>query len=189
MVSNSRILLGMFFIVFSVGGLMSQSHAAEAQVSVVVDVPVLDADPYHRPYVAVWLETPERKPVATMAVWHEKDTWLKDMRQWWRKIGRKANAGATEPEYSLDGVSGATRKPGSYQVLWPNAAEQSLPPGEYLLNVEFSREEGGRSYIRKKIVIGQENTLSTAAKEEMGVVTVTTYGSGADMHTASSIGF
>ncbi|CAM2069195.1 DUF2271 domain-containing protein [Sulfidibacter corallicola] len=126
----------------------SPAPAAEG-VRVEIVIPQLDARPYHRPYVAIWLETTERKGVHTLAVWHEQDEWLKDMRQWWRKLGR-----SKEPPY--DAVSGATRKPGSYRVLWNglDAEGRPLPAGEYYLNVEAAREEGGRDFLRQKVVLG-----------------------------------
>lgn len=118
-------------------------------VSITFEVPAIDAQPYHKPYVAVWVETLERKGLHSIAVWHEKDDWLKDLRQWWRKLGR---GGA-----SFDGVSGATRKPGIYTVNWnaSDASGKQLPPGEYYLNIEAAREQGGRDFIRQKIQLGQ----------------------------------
>lgn len=40
-----------------------QPHANAAELEIELTLPDLDVQPYHRPYVAVWLETPERKHV------------------------------------------------------------------------------------------------------------------------------
>ncbi|MGI1679865.1 MAG: DUF2271 domain-containing protein [Cellvibrionaceae bacterium] len=140
------------------------------KLEVAFSLPKLDVDPYHRPYVAVWVETLERKPVATLAVWHEKDTWLKDLRQWWRKIGRRGDG-------NLDEVTGATRKPGQYVVAWNGVDSKGnlVAPGEYLLNIESVREEGGRSYSREKINIGTNATIEIAPDLELGKVIIKTF--------------
>lgn len=127
--------------------MLAGTPPAPGEVSVQLVVSKLDARPYHRPYVAIWIETTKRKGVQTLAVWHEQEEWLKDMRQWWRKLGRDGAA-----EY--DGVSGATRKPGSYVVRWKPASGSALEPGEYYINIEAAREQGGRDYLRQKIRIG-----------------------------------
>lgn len=143
------------------------SANAKSSVVVTLTVPKLDVDPYHKPYIAVWVETPSREGIITLAVWHEKDTWLKDIRQWWRKLGRAA-------EENLDGVSGATRKPGTYTVEWDGKDQQGnpLPAGEYLINVEASREEGGRSYARENIQLGQSSRQVVAADNELGEIII-----------------
>ena len=157
-------------VLFAIG-LAAASVAHSATMEISIEVPALQANPYHKPYVAVWLETPERKAITTLAIWHERDTWLKDLRQWWRKVGR--NAGA-----ELDGVTGATRKPGRYRIQWDGKSSggQPVPAGEYFLNIEASREEGGRSYHREKITLGQMATLTIPAQTELGEISITIEG-------------
>jgi len=124
-----------------------------------VEIPDLDVDPYYRPYIAVWLETSERKPVETLALWYQLPSetatedgrkWLKDLRQWWRKIGRQDGE-------ALDAVTGATRKPGNYPIQWDYS---KLVAGEYFMHVEASREEGGRSFKRLPVRINDDLSLS-----------------------------
>lgn len=133
-----------------------------------LNVPKLNADPYHRPYIAVWLESMERKPITTLHLWTEKPDWLKDLRQWWRKIGRSHK--------NIDGITGATRKPGKYSLEWDGKSEQgeAVAPGDYLLNIEAAREEGGRSYIRQRVTLGEKSLIEISAKEEIGAVTIET---------------
>lgn len=137
-----------------------------------IELPKLDVDPYFRPYVAIWLETPDRQGVHTLEVWYEEDTWLKDMRQWWRKLGR----GDSE---RYDGVTGATRKAGTHRITWNGrgADGKPIPPGDYFLNFEAAREEGGREFIRQKITIGgPEQHYQLQGKNELGAVHIHIHG-------------
>jgi hypothetical protein len=108
-----------------------------AEVSVELEIPAIDIAEYHRPYVAVWIEDERRRPVRQLSLWLEQEKWHRDLRSWWRRGGR-------ELTIPLDGVSGATRKPGVYTVT----GQIDLPPGNYSLNVEATREVGGREYLR-----------------------------------------
>ena len=145
------------------------SYAENETVEINFTLPALDASPYHRPYVAVWIETGERKGVHTIAVWHEQEEWLRDMRQWWRKLGR------SNPQ-AYDSVTGATRKPGDYQLLWNGKTNDgtSVPAGEYYLNLEAAREEGGRDFVRQKIVLGSDSTqaFNLEGEKELGKITI-----------------
>ena len=103
--------------------LLNVTTALAAEVSVMVEIPRIDASEYHRPYVAVWIENAADKSVAAnLAVWYQqKETkegagtqWLADLRQWWRRSGR-------DQTLPIDGVSGATRRLGN-----TNCA--SMPP-------------------------------------------------------------
>ncbi|MFW2374642.1 MAG: DUF2271 domain-containing protein [Gammaproteobacteria bacterium] len=120
-------------------------------VDIDVTIPPLDVATYHRPYVAVWLETPQRRGVHTLAIWHEKDDWLKDLRQWWRKLGRNKQT-------SYDAASGATRRPGHYHIHWDgrDSTGATVEKGDYYLLFEAAREAGGREFIRQKIVLGED---------------------------------
>ena len=123
--------------------------AADLEVS--VEIPRISVAEYHRPYVAIWVEKPDQSVAANLAVWYDQQTskpeagstWLKDIRQWWRKSGR-------DLKMPVDGVSGATRPPGSHVVTFRSAksALASLPPGSYNLVVEAAREVGGRELLR-----------------------------------------
>lgn len=135
------------------------------QIQIDLTLPALQADPYHRPYVAIWLETPERQGVRTLTLWVEDHEWLKDLRQWWRKLGRGDQG-------NFDGASGATRKPGHYQLRWQT---DSLPQGDYLLCLEASREAGGRDFLRQPIHLGgdRKQSYQLTGDVEFGIVSIT----------------
>lgn len=164
-------ILGMLLL-----GSMSTSLSAEQAeaptIRLEITQPTLETTPYHRPYVAAWLETPERKGITTLALWfgrkEDDDKWLKDLRQWWRKLGRKADAAV------IDSYSGATRSPGVHVLEWSGKDQTGnpLPAGEYLLNIEAAREDGGRDYIRQPITLGTAGKVSLDPKPEVGPINV-----------------
>jgi len=139
------------------------------KLSLSVEIPSISTEPYHKPYVAIWLETPKRKGVHTFAFWKEHADWYKDLRQWWRKIGRKDT-----PNY--DGVTGATRKPGSYQLSWQGelSSGELVPPGSYVLHIEAVREQGSREYLRQTIILGKNHQQSyqLQGKTELGRISI-----------------
>ena len=131
-----------------------------------VTVPDLAVEPYHRPYVSIWLETANREGVGTLVLWADADDWYKDLRQWWRKLGR-----ASAPQY--DAVTAATRKPGQY-MLSLDLASYGLTEGTYWLMIEASREEGGREFLKQPIQLGQglSQAFFLQGKKELGQVKI-----------------
>lgn len=144
------------------------SVPAAAEVTLSLELPRHEGSQY-RPYVAVWVENPQQQAVATLAVWRKEADWLKDMRRWWRKSGRYENG---QP----DGVSGATRKPGVYQLQWDGRDQQgkALPPGRYTLHIEAAREHGSRSLVSQGIELGQTTSYHLEPVAELGAITIHT---------------
>ncbi len=146
------------------------SGVAVAQPShIELELPVIETSQYHRPYVAVWVEDAQQQPVRLIALWVEKPDWLKDLRRFWRKIGRSNTA-------LVDAVSGATQKPGHYTLQWDGKDDnhQPLAPGQYTLFVEAAREQGGRSLVKHEFPLPANNTLlSIAADGELGAIKAT----------------
>ncbi|MAD90234.1 MAG: hypothetical protein CMK64_11050 [Pseudoalteromonas sp.] len=151
------------------------SFAAELSVS--VELPRLQVAEYHKPYVAVWIENDSNKVVSNLAVWYDLDMrnnegekWLKDMRQWWRRTGRNL-------DLPVDGMSGATRGPGTHQMRFSleQAQLQNLPAGNYRLRVEAAREVGGRELINLPFTWPQTKatTFKQAGNSELGAISFT----------------
>jgi hypothetical protein len=152
------------------------SYAMAADMTVKVNIPQLSVAEYHKPYVAMWLEGPDRSFVANLAVLYEVNKknnagtkWLKDMRQWWRKSGR-------DLQVPIDGVTGATRAPGEHSFHFAGAKSplDKLPAGEYRLMVEAAREAGGREVVSVPFQWPAKSASDASAKgaEELGTVTV-----------------
>ncbi len=123
-----------------VGLTLSAATAQAAELQVNIELPEFTQGPYHRPYVAVWVENEKHQPVRQIALWYEDAEWLKDIRRWWRKAGRYGQA-------ETDAVTGATRAPGHYQLVWDgkDAKGNLLPEGSYFVQIEVVREHGGRT--------------------------------------------
>lgn len=153
--------------------LVLSSPVLAAELTVKVGIPRLTVAEYHRPYVAVWLESGAGE-ATSLAVWYDKDKknnegtkWLKDLRQWWRKSGREL----TPP---LDGLSGATRPVGEHSLTFTSqqAPLKTLPSGHYRLLVEAAREGGGRELLQIPLVWPpkQAQQLQAQGQSELGAL-------------------
>lgn len=121
--------------------------AAPAAMDVTITIPRLKVAEYHRPYVAIWVEK-EGAAAKTVAVWYDHDMkanegtkWLRDVRQWWRVSGRSLT-------FPADGITGATRAPGTHKISFTRAQLGATGPGQYTLVIEAAREVGGRELLR-----------------------------------------
>ncbi|MAT92370.1 MAG: hypothetical protein CME59_07195 [Halioglobus sp.] len=120
--------------------------AGARELSLEIEVPRLQVAEYHRPYLAIWVARTDNSVAQHLSVLYDLDMenqegekWLKDMRQWWRRGGRKL-------DMPVDGVSGATIGPGVHRLDFSTQVAD-LAPGEYRLMVEASREVGGREVL------------------------------------------
>ncbi|MFO1063898.1 MAG: DUF2271 domain-containing protein [Pirellulales bacterium] len=127
-----------------------------------VDFAINQADSggrYRRPYVAVWVEDKDGYPVKTLVLWVQSTgpgpRWIPDLRRWYksdqlRKLVDELNLVQT--------VSEATRKPGTYSVVWDGTDDNKklVKPGEYTLYVEAAREHGTYQLAKKKLAIGTD---------------------------------
>jgi hypothetical protein len=152
------------------------SSAIAADLVVKVEVPKLNVAEYHRPYVAIWVERPDQSFAANLAVWYdlkkrenEGAKWLKDMRQWWRRIGRDVSM-------PMDGVSAATRIVGEHTMSFSGdkTGLNKLPAGEYNLLVEAAREGGGREVVKIPFMWGGKDnkTITAQGNHELGAVSI-----------------
>lgn len=148
---------------------MGGAMAAPAVAGTVnVTIPRLNVAEYHRPYVAIWVEPEGGGAARTIAVWYEVKKggnepgtkWLSDLRSWWRKGGRSLSLPA-------DGISGATRAPGTHKVALP----ANLPAGNYTLNVEAARETGGREVVSLPLTV-PNGSGQASGSTELGSITI-----------------
>ncbi|WP_333798339.1 DUF2271 domain-containing protein [Rheinheimera sp.] len=124
--------------------LLSCSASAAAPLHIQLELPKPEHGPYHRPYVAVWVEDANEKPVRLIEIWREKPDWIKDLRRFWRKTGR------ADPPL-VDARTGATKGPGRYQLIWDGKDDTgvAVTQGDYLLVLEAAREHGGRNLVKQ----------------------------------------
>lgn len=156
-------------LVLTAGAVAATALSAPAMAgTVTVTIPRVNVAEYHRPYVAVWVEPTGGGAARTLAVWYDVDKtghepgtkWLADLRTWWRKGGRSLAMPA-------NGVSGATRAPGSHKIALPD----NLKAGSYTLYVEAAREEGGRELVSTPLTIPAKSARASG-KTELGAITV-----------------
>jgi hypothetical protein len=155
-------------------GALAASPALAADLAVTFQAPQLKVAEYHRPYVAIWLEGADQAKAADLAVLYdtrkanaEGEKWLKDLRSWWRKGGRDLKMPA-------DGVSGATRAPGTHTLTFPAGRLARLPAGQYFVVIEAVREVGGRETLKLPIQLPlKAGGVQTArGASELGLFTV-----------------
>ncbi|QDV70013.1 hypothetical protein Poly24_37320 [Rosistilla carotiformis] len=162
---------------FALAFAMPAAPATAAEIELSIEIPRLNVSEYHRPYVAAWIQTADRKQIRNLTVWYQmRDTneghgtkWLPDLRQWWRISGRSLDV-------PVDGVTGATRPVGKHSLTFTDKQPQlaDLPAGEYTLIVEASREVGGRELVKIpfKWPATSSQTLDAQGEKELGEVTL-----------------
>lgn len=172
----SRLLLSSLFAAMT---LIPAIAVVASELTVSVEVPMFDVAEYHKPYVSVWIEN-EKGESTNLAVWYQLEErgqasekgeeWLKDMRQWWRRIGR-------DTDMPVDGVSGATRASGKHTVTFAEGKVplSKLKNGNYILMVEAVREVGGREVVKVPFTwpVKAASDQSAKGSKELGEVKLT----------------
>lgn len=102
-----------------------------------------------RPYVAVWVEDENHAPVRTIAIWHERDRYLPELKSWYLKY----RGIYTTDKNTLSTVSSATRSAGKYTLKWDGKDDQGnfVKPGKYTIKIEAAREHGTYQLMRQEL--------------------------------------
>jgi hypothetical protein len=132
--------------------------ADDFQVTFTLTIPTVSAKKYRKPYVAVWIENADAKPVRTITVWGNNPRWISTLPQWW-KIG-------TNDDELVKAVTRATRAPGKYTVFWDGKDDKGnlLSQGTYTVQVEVHREHGKLVRQTGKIQCGADPAQITLEK-------------------------
>lgn len=155
--------------VTATGAVAAANPALAASATVTIELPRIDASPYRKPYVAVWLEDAAGKQVKMGAVFHDQARigarWLPELRAWWRAGGRAMTMPA-------DGISRPTQAPGRHTVTVSGLT--GLAPGRYMVVVEAAREKGGRDLVKVPFEwrAGRRAAGSARGSAELGAVAV-----------------
>lgn len=150
--------------------------ATAAELRIQITLPDHQVASYYRPYLAAWIEEPEtREAQGTAAVWYDtrlRDNlgvgFLRDLRKWWRVAGESMS-------FPADGISGPTRGPGTHEIIIAGDSDllAGLAPGDYVLAVEATRENGERELLRAGFSWGDgENHAEITGTKELSVVKV-----------------
>lgn len=133
---------------------------------------------YRRPYLAVWLEDADGFPVKTGALWLQTDQpgprWHRDLTRWFRNDRMRKVVEKTNLIDGVDGISGATRGPGKYEVHFDGTdnSGDALPKGEYMLCLEAAREHGTYQIIREKFEWGPTSIEKKSLKGNVEIPVV-----------------
>ena len=97
---------------------------------------ILPTDRVKHPYVVVWIETEEGKPVRNITLWGNQDRYLPHLSTWWNLIHMNLKGAKS--------MAAATRPAGKYTLYWDgrNDAGTMMPQGKYNVHIEISREHG-----------------------------------------------
>lgn len=139
---------------------VSRSSAAEWDPAMEVAITFQIGDPRsaatRRPYVAVFIETPEGKPVRTIALWAQRQpAWLRQLRHWYRNEMDRQEA---EGGNLVRTLTSPTRQPGTYTVLWDGKDNSGayVDRGSYLVLIETIRQNAGNHIVRQQLEFGSE---------------------------------
>lgn len=117
-------------------------------------IPHIQSASYHAPYVAIWVGDGTGRPIKTLLLLGEDKKWARTNSFWWSRVGRGE-------DFPVINVTSPTRLPGRYKLVWDGRDEQGsvIPPGDYQLMLEASREHGEHDYLNIPFTIeeGMQN--------------------------------
>jgi thiamine biosynthesis lipoprotein len=124
------------------------------------------APDYRSPYLVMWISDKARRPVRTLTIIGKDPEYQRDNHIWWRLYGDRA-------QKMVEVRSGPTSLSGRYPTYWPGFDDNysAVAPGEYLLNIETSRERGGHTYRSIPVIIGHKAfAYEVKPKADMGAI-------------------
>lgn len=168
---NYKIILSIFIVLLIFKSPVSSAKTSDIAMLDVMLVLKQQQGEYHPPYVAAWIENTKKKSVRTLLLWRKDPKWLKDIRRWWRNVGRK------DP-LLVDAITSATHSAGRFPMSFKllNDQKQPLPEGIYTLYIEVVREKGGRALIKQPFKLKnktQQFTLKETAETGDIPITIT----------------
>ena len=170
-VANNRLSLGLIQAIQGLLLILSVAYLptpAQAQVAddtrVLLSIQLRPGDAlqsYKPPLVAIWLESSEAKPLATISVWYEQARWLPELTEWWRLLG-------SVETHELEAVSGPTRGPGTFVVEWNGRDRQGveLQQGRYLMAIETTSKGGMKEVVRIPFNLGEAGFSAQATGQD-----------------------
>jgi thiamine biosynthesis lipoprotein len=120
------------------------------ELTVSLELSLIDGYRVRRPYVVVWIEDEKRFPVRTIALWFAKFKFLRELNAWSRD---EDSVSASEDTHVLNSVSSATRPPGKYTFRWDGRDNFGKPvkAGKYNVMIEAAREHGTDQLMHQEI--------------------------------------
>jgi len=130
----------------------AKNWAADFELTVNLEINLQQQSFAKRPYVAVWIEDENHAPVRTIALWHERDKYLDELKSWFLKYRGRYS---TDQSFLGASVSSATRSAGKYIVKWDGKDDNGnvVKPGTYTIKIEAAREHGTYQLMRQVVQI------------------------------------
>jgi len=115
-----------------------------------------------RPYVAIWVEDENHKPVRRLAVWYRKPRWLPELREFSNSL--------RDDNMDVYSITSATRSAGQYNLVWDGKNDQGefVPQGNYTVFIESAREHG--PYELMKQVVKCDDKLKSVSYTPNGEI-------------------
>jgi hypothetical protein len=127
---------------------------------------------YHRPYVAVWIEDANGRPVRTLSAWVNTSgrgpRYIRELRRWFSMEREQEEAGGPD---LITTVSSATRLPGQYTVTWNGRDDRGnvVDQGNYRVLIEAAREHGSYQLMQQDLALGAKPVAADlGSNEEIG---------------------
>jgi hypothetical protein len=127
---------------------------------------------YHRPYVAVWIEDANGRPVRTLSAWVNTSgrgpRYIRELRRWFSMEREQEDAGGPD---LITTVSSATRLPGQYTVTWNGRDDRGnvVDQGNYRVLIEAAREHGSYQLMQQDLTLGAKPVAADlGSNEEIG---------------------
>lgn len=120
------------------------------ELTINIELSLIEGTRVHRPYVAVWVEDEQHAPVRTIALWFGKYKYLHELRAWSREESARS---VSEDTHIMNSVSSATRPPGKYSFKWDGKDDfgNSVKAGKYTVMIEAVREHGSYQLMHQEI--------------------------------------
>jgi FAD:protein FMN transferase len=127
----------------------------ELAINFEINRPAAETGRYRRPYVAIWLEDKDGKPVRTLVLWVSLGgsgpfQWLPDLKRWYSRDEERKQV---ERKDIFVTTARPTREPGRYKAIWDGRDNhgQQLARGQYTVYIEAAREHGTYQSIHKPV--------------------------------------
>jgi thiamine biosynthesis lipoprotein ApbE len=142
------------------------------ELTISIELSLIEGFRVHRPYVAVWIENEEHAPVRTIVLWFGKYKYLNELRAWSRVESMRS---ISEDTHVMNSVSSATRPPGKYTFRWDGKDDFGKPvkAGKYTVMIEAAREHGSYQLMHQDMdFIGSPQQFQFPGGEEIASATL-----------------
>jgi hypothetical protein len=135
-------------------------RSSELVVNFEINAPEAEGRRYRRPYVAIWIEDQDGRPVRTLLLWVSMGgagpfQWIPDLKRWYRADQLRKQQDRTELVFT---IARPTRPPGKYRAVWDGKDDRGkpVPAGRYTLMIDAAREHGTYQNLRTNVTVGEQ---------------------------------